>query len=84
MLILQRRAGESLYIGEQIKITVVSVDPGRVRLAIDAPQDITILRSELKVAMEANRESAQEDTSPLALNDLVKALEPKAAKPGKQ
>lgn len=38
MLILQRKSGESLVIGEDISITVVSVDGGRVRLAISAPR----------------------------------------------
>ena len=47
MLILQRKPGESLVIGGDISITVVSVEGGRVRLAISAPQDVPILRSEL-------------------------------------
>lgn len=69
MLILQRKAGESLFIGDAVKVTVVSVDAGRVRLAIEAPQDVAILRSELKVAAETNRESAREEVSPLTLLD---------------
>lgn len=58
MLILQRKAGESLVIGENITVTVVSVDSGRVRLAIDAPSDVSILRSELIKAAAANLDSA--------------------------
>ena len=58
MLILQRKPGESLVIGEDISITVVSVEGGRVRLAISAPQDVPILRSELLDATAANRDSA--------------------------
>lgn len=61
MLILQRKAGESLVIGENITVSVVSVDNGRVRLAIDAPADISILRSELIAARAANQESAVDD-----------------------
>ena len=49
MLILQRKAGESLVIGEDITIRVVSVDGTRVRLAIAAPEDVPILRSELVI-----------------------------------
>ena len=41
MLILQRRAGESLVIGENITVSVVSVDGLRVRLAISAPEDVS-------------------------------------------
>ena len=43
MLILQRKRGESLLIGEDISITVVSVDGERVRLAISAPPEVSVL-----------------------------------------
>lgn len=71
MLILQRRAGESLVIGENITVTVVSVDGSRVRLAITAPEDIPILRSELVIATAANRDSAMEDGAPDELLELL-------------
>lgn len=68
MLILQRKPGESLVIGDEIRITVVAVEAGgRVRLAIDAPRDMPILRSELRGAMDANRDSAREESTPLEL-----------------
>lgn len=72
MLILQRKAGESLLIGEDVEITILSVEAGRVRLAIQAPKDVTILRSELKTAAEVNREAAGEEASPLALLDVLR------------
>ncbi len=72
MLILQRKPGESLFIGEDIQVSVVSVDSGgRVRLAVDAPKSLTILRSELRGAMRANMESAEEENTPLALLDFL-------------
>ena len=58
MLILQRRTGESLVIGEDIRVSVVSIEGGRVRLAISAPPEVSILRSELldaKLAEEGAR-----------------------------
>lgn len=68
MLILQRKPGESLLIGEDIEITVVSVETGgRVRLAINAPRSMTILRNELRKAMDVNQEAAREESSPLEL-----------------
>ena len=70
MLILQRRAGESLVIGENITVSVVSVDGVRVRLAITAPEDVPILRSELVDATAANRDSAAGETAPVELLDL--------------
>ena len=72
MLILQRKLGESVLIGDEIEVTVVSVEAGgRVRLAIDAPRSMTILRNELRRAMDANKEAAQEEASPLALLELL-------------
>ena len=72
MLILQRKAGQSLVIGEDITIQVVSVDGARVRLAISAPEDVPILRSELKVAAKANQEAAEDSASPMALLDVLR------------
>ena len=71
MLILQRKAGESLVIGDDITIRVVSVDGTRVRLAIAAPEDVSILRSELITATAANRDSAMEESAPAELLDLL-------------
>ena len=70
-MILQRKAGESLVIGDDITVRVISVDGTRVRLAIDAPGDIPILRSELITARAANRDSAKEEAAPTELLDLL-------------
>lgn len=72
MLILQRKTGESLFIGDEIEVSVLSVEAGRVRLAIEAPKNISILRSELKNAAETNREAADEEASPLTLLDALR------------
>ena len=47
MLILTRRDGESLKIGETVTVTVLAVNGRQVRIGIDAPKDIEILREEL-------------------------------------
>ena len=70
MLILQRKTGESLQIGEDITVTVVSVDNNRVRLAISAPNSVSILRSELVAARQVNQDSAAECAPPQALLSL--------------
>ena len=73
MLILGRKAGESLTIGGDISITVLSVDSGgNVSLGIQAPKEMLILRSELQQAISANRDSAQ---TALASPQAVAALE---------
>lgn len=77
MLILQRKEGESLHIGDEIEVTVLAVEAGRVRLAVQAPRSVTILRSELKVAAQANREAADEEASPLELLGVLREQEKK-------
>jgi carbon storage regulator len=47
MLVLSRKLGEKICIGDNIFITVVDIDRGKIRLGIDAPRDIPIYRQEL-------------------------------------
>ncbi|MBB6696424.1 carbon storage regulator CsrA [Clostridium algidicarnis] len=47
MLVITRKKGESLLIGDDIEITVVKTEEGSVKLAISAPKEIKILRKEL-------------------------------------
>lgn len=47
MLVLSRKTLESIQIGQDITVTVLSVGRGTIRLGIDAPSEVSILRSEL-------------------------------------
>ncbi len=47
MLVLSRKLGEKIFIGENICITVVDIDRGKIRLGIEAPRDVAIFRQEL-------------------------------------
>jgi len=47
MLVLSRRANETVRIGDNIEIAVTEIDRNRVRLGITAPPEVTILRTEL-------------------------------------
>jgi carbon storage regulator len=47
MLVLSRKLGEKIYINDNICITVVDIDRGKIRLGIEAPRDIPIFRQEL-------------------------------------
>lgn len=78
MLILQRRAGESIRIGDDIEITIVSTEGGRVRLAISAPTEVPILRSELIGAQDTNRDAAMEQVSADKLLNMLDGLIPAA------
>ncbi len=70
MLILQRRKGQSLSINDNITLTVVDVGPEWVKLSIDAPRDIPVLRSELKEAAAENLK-ASETIPKYLLNELL-------------
>lgn len=54
MLILQRKAGEAIHIGEDIVVRISDIGSDRVKIAIDAPRGISIVREELLTAKEAN------------------------------
>jgi len=47
MLVLSRKAEESMYIGDDIKITVLDIRGGQVRIGITAPQNVSIHREEV-------------------------------------
>lgn len=47
MLVLSRKPGEKIKIGDNIEVTVVRIGPNTVRLGIEAPKSINIARSEL-------------------------------------
>lgn len=48
MLVLSRKTNETIHIGNNITVTVLSVRGGKVRLGLDAPQEVPIIRSELQ------------------------------------
>jgi carbon storage regulator len=74
MLILGRRPGDSIVIEGGIRIVVLACDRGGVRLGIEAPPEVTILRGEIVRAVEdANRAAA----APEGAKALVDALAPK-------
>lgn len=78
MLILYRKKGESIVIGDKITVSVVENNSDGVRLAIDAPRDVAIMRKELMEAAAANREAAQADQE--ALHKMKGILGSKAMK----
>ncbi len=47
MLILTRRSGETLKIGDEIEVTVLGVKGSQVRLGVNAPKDVTVHREEI-------------------------------------
>lgn len=77
MLVLTRRVNEAIIIDNRIKITVVAIEDDKIRLGIDAPPEVPIVREELLAAVaEANKAAAR--TPAVAVGNLpLKATQPK-------
>jgi len=63
MLVLSRKAGERIWIGDDISVTVVRISGGGVRIGIEAPKELPVVREELKLAMDQNDAAEREDQS---------------------
>lgn len=74
MLILSRKLEESIVIADSITIKVVAIDKGVVKLGIDAPPEIRILRSELIRAVEDSNKAASAAPDESLLQQLVQKL----------
>jgi len=75
MLILSRKVGESVTIGNDIVIKVVSLSGNQIRLGITAPREVRVLREEIFDAMQAeNRAAANAADSARRLGDAHRRL----------
>ncbi len=71
MLVLSRKAGESVFIGNNIEVRVVSISKDKVKLGFEAPRDIPLIRGELRVAIiGANIEASKSPKDITALKNL--------------
>jgi carbon storage regulator len=84
MLVLTRRSGEAIQIGDDVEITVLSVRGDQVRLGIRAPRLVPVLRSELLQQVSSENQAAAEAARLLARppasrkSDLLKPPRPAA------
>ena len=76
MLILSRRVGESITIGNDVVVKVVALSGNQIRLGITAPRGVRVLREEIFNAMEENRAAAAPDSN-RKLEDVGKRLRSK-------
>lgn len=73
MLVLTRNAGESLVIGDSIEIRIIEIQGDKVKIGIDAPKDVMILRSELiDEARSANFDAASSDIDLGSIENAIK------------
>lgn len=56
---IRRRPGESVFVGENVEVQVLEIAGNRVKLGISAPRDVLVLRGELKLTEEFNREASR-------------------------
>lgn len=73
MLILSRKVGESVTIGDDVTVTVVALNGNQIRLGISAPRQVRVLRQEILHAMqEENRAAANAAQPRRRLDDVVR------------
>ncbi|MCS7022915.1 MAG: carbon storage regulator CsrA [Gemmataceae bacterium] len=77
MLVLTRRQGESIIIGNDVRITVVSLGPGRVKLGIEAPPHVRVDREEIHARIV--QEQAADVLTAVAAEASANANEPHTA-----
>jgi len=69
MLILSRRPGESVHVGDDIKITILSIKGHQIKLGLDVPEHMPVYREEIYLKVQTQNTSALE----LDNNDLMMA-----------
>jgi carbon storage regulator len=68
MLILTRRMGETLVIGDDVKVTILGVSGGSVRVGIDAPRETSVHREEIFIKIQEEARAKGIDT-PFSLSE---------------
>jgi carbon storage regulator len=75
MLVLTRRANESIRIGDDITVTILGLTPSGVRIGIDAPRDQRINRAEIVLAVgDENQEAVKASSGESAESAILSAL----------
>ncbi|WP_282938798.1 carbon storage regulator CsrA [Paenibacillus sp. RC67] len=73
MLVLSRKKGESLMIGDQIEIIVLAAEGDTIKLGIKAPRNIEVLRKEVyELIQQSNAEASKNEINIAKLSDMIK------------
>ncbi|KXJ57850.1 MAG: carbon storage regulator [Neptuniibacter sp. Phe_28] len=60
MLILTRRIGETLMIGDDVTVTVLGVNGNQVRIGVNAPKDVAVHREEIYQRIKSDKQASEE------------------------
>jgi len=74
MLVLKRKIGESVMIGDQIQVQILGVEGDQIKLGFVAPKDIQILRQELYAGIAAENIAAKEQSSVIQPEQILSLL----------
>jgi carbon storage regulator len=80
MLVIRRRAGETLLIGDEVEIEILETGNSHVKLGIRAPKQVLVLRKEIQVTGQQNLAAAKEKSGE-ALNSLLQTLKKRDESP---
>ncbi len=58
MLVLKRKAGESIIVADNIEIKIIEVEEGRIKIGIDAPKEVSIIRKEVLEETKSENKTA--------------------------
>jgi carbon storage regulator len=72
MLILTRRVGETVMIGNEVTVTVLGVKGNQVRIGVNAPKDVAVHREEIYERIKREEDGGQ---APRTLNPIVKVID---------
>jgi carbon storage regulator len=76
MLVLTRKSNQSIMIGDEVKVTVLSVIGEKVRIGIEAPTDVPVFRTEiyLEIQNKQTSEDVQDSDSSVNVDDSLRKL----------
>ncbi|MDL0087925.1 carbon storage regulator CsrA [Campylobacter gastrosuis] len=75
MLILSRKENEEIWIGDNMKIIVVNIAKGVVKIGIEAPRNTVIFRKELAERIKRENEEASKNSEQANIDELSKKIE---------
>ena len=74
MLVIRRRPGETLVIGEDVEIEILDASSTQVKLGIRAPKSVTVLRKEIQLTRDQNLAASRTTPAPGALERIADSL----------